>query len=144
MMYARRESLVDYLIVVMHHHPVSRVSNGEADGRILREADWHFEDLGVDLIVHGHTHTAQFGTFAGVPILDVSNCVRESRNMSASQTTYGSRPHLYQPIWQFADPGRADGPRVFGRLSIKKSRMALAIVNADTGAIEFEMAPIKS
>ena len=104
--------------IVMFHHPfVTGVSNAVVNGRLNEDMNWRFEQLGIDLVLNGHSHTAQHLISNSLNILDVSSSVNVLRDMSSSETIYGSEADNTKLIWGYANPGES-GDRLYATIEI--------------------------
>ena len=120
--------------IVMFHHPyISGVTSAIDDGRVYTALNWNFKDLGIDLVLNGHTHTAQHIVTNDLSILDVSSAVRGLRNMSCSGTIYGSDAGIAELRWAYAG-NCATGDRLYSEITIVGKTMVVSVNRTDDGA----------
>lgn len=131
--------------IVMFHHPfVSGVSSAINSGRIVPEMNWGFKDMDVDIILNGHTHTDQHLIVRErgedkLHMVDCSSAVRGGRDMSRSQTIYGSDADVTEMVWAFAPPGQSGDPH-YVILDIIGNSMIVSFKHAWTGRVAHSFA----
>ena len=129
--------------IVMFHHPyVSGTSNAVNTQRVNPAMDWGYEALGIDLVLNGHTHTAQHLRHTGLNILDVSNGVMPLRAMSGSGTIYGSGAAETELVWSYAAPGFT-GDRHYATIDIVGNAMVVSVKLASNSAVVYSFPIIK-
>lgn len=94
--------------IVMFHHPFSTVETAAVYPRFVTDMDWSFEQLGVDLILNGHTHAdfhiKKLDLPAGIQFCHIVNCSgvhATKRNIDASPI-YGVNSGC-QLVWHYGD-----------------------------------------
>jgi hypothetical protein len=129
--------------IVMFHHPyISGVSNAINNGRAYPELNWGFKSMGIDLILNGHTHTAQHIVTDGLDILDVSSAVRGRRVMSNSGTIYGSDAAISELRWAYAGNGQT-GERAYASILVVGRVMSVTVKRTSDGAPIYSFPIIK-
>jgi hypothetical protein len=122
-------STAKYRVVMFHHPYVSGMSS--ATNKVVTEMDWGFDDLPVDLILNGHTHTNQHLRHNNLDILDISATVRDARDMSCSESLYGSNEGV-ELVWADAIPCESGGPAI-ASITVTTCSMDICVFDTTTG-----------
>ena len=133
---ALSQSCGRFKVVIQHHPFVSGVTNAINDGRILTAVNWDFKSLGIDLLLNGHTHSAQHIATGDLDILDVSSAVRGRRAMSNSGTIYGSDADIAEIKWAYAGPGQT-GERLYANLFVVGKVMSVSVKRITDGQVVY-------
>mgnify|MGYP005988781163 CR=1 FL=1 len=126
---ALEASTAKYRVVMFHHPYVTGKSAGS--NKVVTEMEWGFDELPVDLILNGHTHTNQHLKHNNLDILDLSAPVRDARLMSCSGSLYGETEGV-ELIWSDAEPCNIGEPSI-ASIEVTSCSMNVCVFNTSTG-----------
>lgn len=114
--------------VVMFHHPFLTTLDPGHGPKYLTEMDWDFQDLGINLIINGHTRANEHLFHKGVHIINISMTgVTGGRALDPDGTLRGAVSGDSHVVWQDrANQGRWSLPS-YGVITADTKRMKVEI-----------------
>lgn len=126
---ALSKSKAKYRVVMFHHPYASAIEN---EGRVVPEMDWGFDELGIDLVLNGHTHTNQHLKHNGMDILDISAVARTTRQISCDGSIKGSNDGVTK-IWSDSENCQSDGVPSYAVIDVSPCGIIISINRVSDG-----------